>query len=117
MIGLPIAFGAGWIIAAPILKRAMRSRITWAGAAFLGGGIALLIALASIVIGRFRGWVQSMNPDTVSQIGGGDKVREIDGLLTAFGWATLAQTTAFLVAGGVLIALMVRALIGPGRAE
>jgi len=114
-IGLPIAFGLSWLITAPILKRIMRGSITWLGAIFYGGAITFLIALVSIVIGRFRGLMQSVNPSSFSQLGGGDKVREIDGILTAYGWLILAQTTAMFVAAGIVIALVVRSVIGPGN--
>jgi hypothetical protein len=113
--GLPIALATSWLIGAPILKHAMRSSITWVGAAFWGGIITFLIALLSIVVGRFRGWMQSINPNSFSQLGGGDKVREVDGILTPYGWWLLAQTTSLFVLAGVVIALIVRAVIGPGR--
>ncbi|WP_439111517.1 hypothetical protein [Lentibacter sp.] len=114
-IGLPIAFGASWLVSAPILKRVMHNKITWARAAVWGGAITFLIALFSTVIGRLYGLMQSMNPNSSSQLGGGDKIREVDGILTAYGWLMLGQRTAVFVAAGVLIALLVRAVIGPGR--
>ena len=113
-IGLPIAFIASWLISAPILNRLMRKNISWFQAAVWGGAITFLIALASIAIGRFRGWRQSLDPSSFSQLGGGDKVREIDGILTPYGWLNLAQNTAIFVAIGIVISLVVRFAIGPG---
>lgn len=110
-IGLPIAFLASWIISAPILKRLMRKNISWFQAMLWGGVITFFIALASIVIGRLRG-LATMQP---SQLGGGDKVRVIDGILTSYGWQVVAQNTAMFVAAGIVIALIVRFSIGPGR--
>jgi hypothetical protein len=115
VIGLPIAFAASWLILAPILKRVMHSSVTWLGAAFWGGVPTFLIVLASVVIGRFRSWMQPVNPNSFSHMGSGDKLREVDGILTAYGWWILAQTTAMFVLAGVVIALIVRAIIGPGN--
>lgn len=109
-IGLPIAFLASWLIAAPVLKRLMRKNISWFKAGLWGGIITLLVALASVAIGRLRG-LATMQP---SQLGGGDKVREIDGILTSYGWLVVAQNTALFVAIGIAIALVVRFAIGPG---
>ena len=114
-IGLPVAFLASWLISAPILKRPMRRSISWFQAVFWGGTITFLIALASIAIGRFRGWMTSIDPDSSYQIGGGDRIREIDGILTSYGWLILAQNTAMFVVAGIVIALVVRLAIGPGR--
>ncbi len=50
-IGLPIAFIASWLIAAPILNRLMRKNISWFQAVIWGGAIMFLAALASIAIG------------------------------------------------------------------
>jgi hypothetical protein len=108
---VPIAFGASWVISAPILKRLMQKKITWVGAAVWGGLITFLIALVSIIIGRLYGLMRIPS----FQLGGGDKIREVDGILTANGWLMLGQRTAGFVAVGVLIALLVRAVIGPGR--
>lgn len=113
-IGLPIAFLACWLIAAPILKKLMRKNISWFQAIFWGGAITFLIALAIIAISRFRGWLQSVDPNSFSQLGGGNKIREIDGILTLYGWQVVAQNTAMFVAAGIAIALIVRFAIGPG---
>lgn len=115
VIGLPIAFAVSWLIAAPILKRMMRSPITWLRAASSGAFVAFIIALVSIVMGRLRGWMQSMNPDSFSQRGGGDRIQEVDGILTTYGWLVLGQRTAVFVLAGAFIAILIRAIIGPGR--
>ena len=109
-VGLPIAFFASWLISAPMLKRLMRKNISWFQAVLWGGVIAFLIALASIAIGRLHG-LATMQP---TQLGGGDKVRVIDGILTSYGWLVVAQNTAMFVAAGIAIALIVRFAIGPG---
>lgn len=114
-IGLPIAFLASWLISAPILKKLMQRNILWVQAAFWGAVITSLIALAFISIGRLKGWIQSLDPNSFSQFGGGDKVREIDGILTSYGWLILAKNNSLFVLAGVVIALVVRLAIGPGR--
>ncbi len=113
--GLPIAFAACWLVGAPILKRVMRRPVTWLRAAIWGGTIALLIATISIGIGRYQGWRQFQNPNFNSQIGGGDFVRSVDGILTPYGWWVLAQNTALFVLVGMAIALIVRGVIGAGQ--
>lgn len=110
-IGLPIAFLASWLISAPILQRLMRKNISWFQAVLWGAVITFLIALASIVIGRLHG-LATLQP---SQLGGGDKVRVIDGMLTLYGWQVVAQNTAMFVAAGIVIAAVLRFAIGPGR--
>lgn len=114
-LGLPIAFLASWLIVAPLLKRLMRKNFTWIRTVYCGCGIAFLVALTGITIERFRGWMRSIDPTTYSQLGGGDKTREIDGILTSYGWLVLAQNTVIFVAGGIAISLVVRLAIGPGR--
>jgi hypothetical protein len=75
----------------------------------------MIIAAISIAIGRYQGWRQSQNPNFNSQIGGGDFVRSVDGILTPYGWWSLAQNTVIFVFAGVVIALVVRAVIGAGK--
>lgn len=115
VLGLPIAFLASWLIGAPVLRRVMRRTVTYPRAAFFGGVIASLIALASIAIGRYMGWRQSVDDMSWSQIGGGAYVREIDGILTPYGWMIVAQNSLILIAIGAGIGVAVRAWIGPGR--
>ncbi|MGJ8609620.1 MAG: hypothetical protein ACSHWY_00905 [Octadecabacter sp.] len=95
----------------------MNRPISWARAALWGATISAIIALVSIAIGRYRGWRQSQDDTFHSQMGGGDFIRSVDGILTAYGWQQLAQNSAMFIGLGVAIALVLRALIGPGRGE
>ncbi len=115
VFGLPIAFLASWLIGAPVLHRVMRRTVTYPRAAFFGGVIAAAMALASIAIGRYMGWRQSVDDMSWSQIGGGAYVREIDGILTPYGWWIVAQNSLILIAIGAGIGVAVRWWIGPGR--
>ena len=115
IIGLPIAFVISWAIVAPTLAYVMRNPISWVRAMLWGGVIAFMIALLGIAIDRYLGWKQSLNPDAWSQIGGGQFITEIDGILTPYGWWIRLQATAIFVCFGVAIAMLLRALIGPGR--
>lgn len=113
--GLPIAFAGCWLIGAPILRRVMRRPVSWLRAAIWGGIIAMIFAAISIAIGRYQGWRQFQDPNFRSQIGSGDFVRSIDGILTPYGWWVVAQNTALFVLAGVVIALIVRGVIGAGQ--
>ncbi|WP_424978518.1 hypothetical protein [Leisingera sp. S232] len=114
VFGLPIAFATCWAIGAPILLRLMRNAISWLAAGVWGGVIASIIAAISIAIGRYQGWRQSLNPNFNSQIGGGEFVRSVDGILTPYGWWVLAQNTMQFILIGIVIALIVRWRIGQG---
>ena len=115
LFGLPIAFVTSWLIGAPILRRAMKNSISWRGAALGGGAAAGIMIGFSIVIGRLLGWMQSLDDSHFSQIGGGDYVQSIDGILTPYGWTLLAISSVQFIAMGVLVGLALRALIGPGK--
>ena len=115
LFSLPIAFLAAWIVVAPILKSAMRRPMRFARAAFWCSLVSGVIVLVSVAIGRFRGWAQSLNPNFNSQLGGGDKIREIDGILTPYGWLVLAKLSLFFMLACVVGAVLIRLLIGPGR--
>ena len=112
IVGLPISFLCCWLIGAPVLKHIMRNEISWAGAVLWGGAIAFFMARAGIIIGRLLGWRQSLNPNFNSQIGGGDYIREVDGILTTYGWLILGKSTIMFVALGAAVALLVRWRIG-----
>lgn len=112
--GLPIAFVLCWVFAAPLLSIAMRRPVSWLGAARWGATISGVMASVVILHGRVRGYQKSQNPHLHSQLGGGDYIREIDGILTPYGWQVLAQNTVIFVCFGIFIALIVRAIIGPG---
>ena len=107
IFGLPIAYFCCWVIGAPVLKRVMQNEITWMAAAKWGAVISFLIALLSIAVGRYNGWLRSTNPNFGSYSG-----REIDGILTAYGWLLLAQSTALFVLAGTVVGLLVRWRIG-----
>lgn len=115
-VGLPIAFAACWLFGAPILRRVMRRPVTWRGGAGWGAVNSGAMAAVAVAFGRLRGWLQSRNPTSWSQIGGGEFVQSIDGVLTPYGWQVLARDTGLFILLGVAIALILRALIGPGQA-
>lgn len=114
IFGLPIAFLVSWVITAPILKRVMRRSVSWSRAIVWGGALSLFFAAVSIAVGRYFGWRESVDPNSWSQIGGGAYIREIDGILTPYGWWRLALSTEIFVCSGIVIALILRAIIGPG---
>lgn len=115
IFGLPIAFLACWIIGAPILKCRMRHSLSWTSAAIWGGGISLLIAGVGVALTRYEGWRESRDPNFWSQVGAINNPSEIDGILTPYGWLMTAETVAVFAIVGSVIALMVRACIGPGE--
>jgi hypothetical protein len=114
VIGLPIAFVACWAVAGPILWRLMQRPISWRRAAGWGALTALAIAGVGLVIDRINGWRVSVDPNSSYQIGGGDFVQEIDGVLTPYGWLVEAQGFLGYVLIGTIVALVVRLIIGPG---
>ncbi|RYG89038.1 hypothetical protein EU803_18450 [Loktanella sp. IMCC34160] len=89
----------------------MRKRVTALKAATTGGIVAFTIALLSIVVGRINGWRQSLDLQS-SFVRGGKHIMEVDGVLTAYGWLMLAQTTAVFVTLGVIVAMFVWYTIG-----
>ena len=115
LIGLPIAFLVAWIAVAPLLRTAMQKSMSVVRAAVWGGIISAIIVLASIVIGRLHGFLQSMNDRFDSQLGGGDYIREVDGILTAYGWWVVAQSSLMFILACVAGAVFIRLLIGPGQ--
>lgn len=116
VLGLPIALGVCWIVAAPILKHVMRRPVTWASAGFWGFVVSAAIASASVGVGRSVSLFISMS-GSYSLIGGGDKTIQVNGILTDYGWLALGQRTILFVLAGVVIALFVRAVIGPAGAQ
>jgi hypothetical protein len=112
--GLPIAYLACWVVGAPILKRVMRNPISWKDAAVSGAITSFSIAAVGIAIARFSGWLRSLNPQAYSQIGGGEFVISVNGILTPYGWWVLMQYTAAFVCMGIIVALIVRGIIGGG---
>lgn len=114
-LALPVAYLTCWTIGAPILAYAMRRPIGRRRAALWGAVVSASIAAPVIVIGRYWGWPASMDPSIRSQLGGGDFIRSLNGILTPYGRQVLAQNTAMFILLGVAVALIVRAVIGPGR--
>lgn len=115
ILGLPVAFIVCWVIVAPILKRLMRQAISLTSAAIWGAITSTILASVFIAFNRLREWRQSLNPETNSQLGGGEFIKSVNGILTPYGWQSLVQNTAVFVLLGVGIALIVRMFIGPGR--
>lgn len=115
LLGLPLAVLASWIIGAPILWRLMRRPVTWSAAAGWGAVIAGLMVAIWTAFSHFRGWQQSRDPTFNSRFYGKPGVLlSNDGILTFDGWRLLAQQTALFILVGVAVALIVRAIIGPG---
>ena len=114
-IGLPIAFISCWVIAAPMLWYAMRKPISWLLAVAWGATISATMAVVYIVASRLNGLRISQDPTYDFQLGGGKFIREIDGILTPYGWWVLLQNTALFIIFGVLVGLLIRAIIGSGQ--
>ncbi|RBW59124.1 hypothetical protein DS906_09515 [Ruegeria sp. A3M17] len=117
LFGLPLAFVIAWVFVAPTLRVMMRRQTSYTRAIRWGAAIALSFVVLSIAVGRFRGWRQSLDPTFHSQIGGGDYVRSVDGILTPYGWQVLAQNSALFILMCILVALVIRFIIGPGNAD
>lgn len=117
IIGLPIAFASCWVIGRPILKRLMRKPVSWVSASLFGGIVSFVIAAVGILLGRINGYRISKDPNFSSRIGGGEFTQSVDGILTPYGWLILAQNTAIFVIWGIIVALIVRAVIGPGKQQ
>jgi hypothetical protein len=115
LIGLPIAFLSVWLIGGPVIRRVMLNPVGWLKAASAGTLVAAIIAAISVVIGRLNGLRAYYDPNFHFQIGGGDHVREVDGMLTLYGWQVLAQNTVIFISFGAGVGLIVRWVIGPGR--
>jgi hypothetical protein len=115
VLGLPIAFFATFFVAGPIVERAMRRPVGWARAAGCGAWVAAIFAAFVVAITRLKGFFDSQDPNYRSQLGGGDFVIEVNGILTPYGWLLLAQTTAIFVGLGAVIGLLIRLIVGPGR--
>jgi hypothetical protein len=112
VFGLPLAFLCCWSIGAPILKRAMKKEISWVGAICWGSAIGFAIALFSIAWGLYHGWHLSIYPDLYSRSGSGEYAREVDGILTAYGWLVLGKSTLMFVGMGAFVALLVWWIVG-----
>ena len=115
IIGLPIAFISSWIVAGPILWRVMARTINWSRAAAWGLIIPAAMAIVGVILGRLYGLVRYLDPNTYSSSYGPPGVPiEIDGILMPYGWWLTAESSAKFIAIGFVVALIVRAVIGPG---
>jgi hypothetical protein len=117
VIGLPIAFLLTFLVGGPVLQRLAKAPFGWLQSGLGGAKIAAVIAAISIAMGRFRGWMQSLDPSRHSRLGGGDFVVEVDGILTPYGWYLLALRTMLFIGLGAMIGLFIRLVIGPGRRQ
>ncbi|RYE07690.1 MAG: hypothetical protein EOP22_16645 [Hyphomicrobiales bacterium] len=115
LVGIPIALAVCWIFVAPFLWLLMARPVGWRLAARSGFIIALLMAIAGIVLARIQGWRAAHEVNSYFQMGGGDHAREIDGMLTPYGWLMTAWESLLFVLAGTVAALIVRAIIGRGR--
>jgi len=115
LVGIPIALVACWAVAGPILWRVMERPVTWCRAALWGAVIATIMVVAAVAIARLNGLRSYFDPTFDFQIGGGDFVQEIDGILTPFGWLLTARDGLTFVLCGVAIALVIRGIVGPGQ--
>ena len=115
LFGLPIAFLSIWLVGDPFIRRVMRRPLSWLSSAWAGAGIAAILAAISIVIGRLHGYSIYKDPNRLSQLGGGDYVQSIDGILTPYGWLIVAQNSAIFILVGAGVGLALRFMIGPGK--
>lgn len=66
-------------------------------------------------MGRLWGLMLSANPNQYSASYGPPGVAiEIDGILQPYGWWLTAQSSASFIAIGFIVAMIVRAVVGPG---
>jgi hypothetical protein len=113
-VGLPIAFIFCWVIVAPILWRIMRKSVSWLYAVVWGVAISITMAAVSIIISHLNGLRISRGTYADFHLVRGDFTREADRILTLYGWYDLLQNTALFILVCVLIALLIRAIIGSG---
>lgn len=114
IFGLPIALIAAWVVVAPFMRHLMARKISYLRASIWGAGIGSVLTLISIGFGRVLGLMKSLNPNYSSQIGGGNSISQIDGVLTPYGWWLLAQRSGWFIAACIIVALIIRSLVGPG---
>lgn len=115
VIGLPVSMLFCWALGAAFLKKRMQNPISLISAMIIGVRIAGIMAVIFFVIGRFMGLLSYLDKNSGFQIGGGDYIREIDGILTIYGWLILFQESVVFIFIGGVIGLLVRVVIGGGR--
>lgn len=116
IFGLPIAFLTCWIAVAPLLHIVMKHNISWVQAAIYGALITFILCAAWIGFFHLRAlywWPSNQG----SQLGYGEYLKSINGIRTVYGWKITAKSVASLMAVSAAIALVVRAIIGPGETK
>lgn len=117
IIGLPVALVSSWVVAGPILWRVMARPVGWQRAVVWGLIVPATMVVIGLALGRLMGFLQFLNPRFNSTRYGAPGVAiEIDGILQPHGWWLVAQSTARFVAIGFVVAMIVRAVVGPGSA-
>lgn len=113
--GLPIAFIAVWIFAAPFIRIAMRDNVTYVQAARLGLTITAVCAFVFTVLTRINDLLARAN--RWEQLDGGALGRRltVDGYLTTAGARQVLDDVVIYLCIGIIIGLIVRAIAGPGR--
>jgi hypothetical protein len=117
LFGIPIALLACWLIAAPFLWWMMARPVDWWRAVRWGVLTSVTMAVAGFLWARFQGWQANNNPNFHYTFGGGKYVQDVDGVLTPYGWLVETVESLHFVGIAFVIALLVRAIIGPGRVE
>jgi hypothetical protein len=115
VVGLPIAFAVTWLFAGPVLWRVMQHPVSWVSAVKWGAVISLGMAAGGLAFSRFQGWRASQDPNFDFQLGGGDYIREVDGVLTPYGWQMELLGSLQFILTGIAVALIVRWIMGSGR--
>jgi hypothetical protein len=113
--GIPVALAVTWIIAGPILLWLVRGPVSWLAAICWGAVIAGLMATIGFSIHALLRWNASANPNFHYQSGGGDFIRDVDGVLTPYGWSMQIEGAVEFTIVGTIVALVVRAIIGRGK--
>ena len=110
-----VSFIISWLLIAPLLKVAMRKPASWLRSAIWGTASAMLVASVGFVLAEIRRFNALSSDGEKYQLGGGEYVREINGVVTSYGWQAIIQSNVTFILLGLVIALIIRAIIGPGR--
>ncbi|MGX9353902.1 hypothetical protein ACS3SW_01700 [Roseobacteraceae bacterium S113] len=95
-----------WVFVALPLAHAMRRPASYLRAALWVAGLTAAIALVGFVLARVM---------ANGQVGAGALMQLDDGRLTAYGWRKVLERNGMFIGFGMTIALITRAIIGPGR--
>lgn len=115
LLGLPIAFVSVWIFGAPFIYFAMRDNISFPRAALLGLTITAICALVYTVLLRTNDLLLKANRLEKLPDGSVGRHLTIDGYLTTVGLQELIQDVVIYLITGVVIGIVVRVIVGPGR--